>query len=102
VGAIRAFCRNIEQMNASQKIFPRLFHWCNVAIHRLRKNSLLKSSENIQRHYDLGNDFFSLFLDKTLMYSSAVFASPDDSLENAQLNKIDAIIKKARITSSDH
>ncbi|MDF2563989.1 MAG: cfa [Massilibacillus sp.] len=53
--------------------------------------------ENIHHHYDLGNDFFSLWLDKTMSYSCAYFKTPEDSLEQAQLQKIDHILKKLNL-----
>ena len=53
--------------------------------------------ENIHRHYDLGNHFFSLWLDKTMSYSCAYFAHEDDSLEQAQLQKIDHSLKKLNL-----
>ena len=52
--------------------------------HRLRRNTVAGSRRNIEAHYDLGNDFYRLFLDETMTYSSAVFASPDQSLADAQ------------------
>tara|TARA_Y100000588_G_scaffold213307_1_gene227303 strand:- start:114 stop:1292 length:1179 start_codon:yes stop_codon:yes gene_type:complete len=51
------------------------------------KNTKNKSKENISKHYDLGNEFFSLWLDKTLTYSSAIFETNNNSLEEAQINK---------------
>lgn len=56
--------------------------------------SRLRQRSNIQHHYDLGNDFFSLWLDKTMSYSCAYFKTPGDSLFQAQLQKIDHILKK--------
>ncbi len=53
--------------------------------------------QNIHRHYDLGNDFFSLWLDKTMSYSCAYFKTPQDTLEQAQLQKIDHILKKLNL-----
>ena len=55
--------------------------------HRLRRNTKRQSRRNISAHYDLGNDFYRTFLDETMTYSSAVFASPDQSLADAQRNK---------------
>ena len=49
------------------------------------------SRRNIAAHYDLGNDFYRLFLDETMTYSSAVFATPDQSLADAQRNKYRSI-----------
>ena len=55
--------------------------------HRLRRNTIGQSRRNIAKHYDLGNDFYRLFLDETMTYSSAVFAASDQSLADAQRNK---------------
>tara|TARA_Y100000590_G_scaffold424634_1_gene531754 strand:- start:284 stop:1459 length:1176 start_codon:yes stop_codon:yes gene_type:complete len=56
------------------------------------KNTKKKSKENISKHYDLGNEFFSLWLDKTLTYSSAIFESEKNNLEEAQINKYQKLI----------
>ena len=56
------------------------------------KNTKTRSKENIARHYDLGNDFFSLWLDKSLTYSSAIFKEPDQDLFEAQKNKYQKLI----------
>lgn len=56
-----------------------------------------QQKENIKAHYDLGNDFFSLWLDSTLSYSCAYFAHPDDTLTQAQEQKIDLVLKKLRL-----
>ena len=71
-------------------------------LHRLRDNTRSRARENIRAHYDLGNDFFSSFLDPTMMYSCAIFSTEHDSLEDAQKNKIGSIIKKAEIKEGDH
>ena len=52
--------------------------------HRINKNSLRGSRSNIQAHYDLGNDFYSLWLDPTMTYSAAMFAGAEEPLEDAQ------------------
>lgn len=57
----------------------------------------LKQKKNIQHHYDLGNDFFSLWLDETMSYSCAYFKTPQDSLYQAQIQKIDHILKKMQL-----
>lgn len=59
--------------------------------------SLKTDKENIARHYDLGNDFFRLWLDESMTYSCAYFNNPNDTLEIAQLRKIDHSIKKLRL-----
>jgi cyclopropane-fatty-acyl-phospholipid synthase len=70
------------------------FRWINAAAHRLRDNAPRKARQNIAAHYDLGNDFYSAWLDETMTYSSAQFASPDDSLETAQLRKIHTLLDR--------
>lgn len=59
--------------------------------------ALRKQKQNIEHHYDLGNDFFSLWLDETLSYSCAYFKNEGDSLYQAQINKIDHILKKLQL-----
>ena len=56
------------------------------------KNSKIRSKKNISKHYDLGNEFFSLWLDPTLTYSSAIFEKEDNDLEKAQLNKYKKLV----------
>jgi cyclopropane-fatty-acyl-phospholipid synthase len=74
-----------------------VFRWINLAAHRLRDNAPHQARENIEAHYDLGNDFYSAWLDETMTYSCARFASPDDSLEIAQLNKIHALLDRLEL-----
>src|SRR5215213_282529 len=61
------------------------FRWLNAVAHRLRDNAPAKARRNIAAHYDLGNDFYSAWLDATMTYSSARFTSTSDTLEQAQL-----------------
>ncbi len=70
--------------------------------HRLRRNTRRGSSRNIAAHYDLGNDFYRLFLDESLTYSSAVFEAPDQSLEDAQRNKYRRMAERAGLTAGMH
>lgn len=70
--------------------------------HRLRRNTIGRSRRNIAAHYDLGNDFYGLFLDETMTYSSAVYATPDQSLADAQRNKYRRIAKGAGLTRGQH
>jgi len=64
----------------------------NFIKNKIIKNTKNKSKENIAKHYDLGNDFFSLWLDKTLTYSSAIFNEPKQDLFLAQNNKYQKLI----------
>jgi cyclopropane-fatty-acyl-phospholipid synthase len=70
------------------------FRWLNSLAHRLRDNAPGKARRNIAAHYDLGNDFYSAWLDETMTYSAARFAALDDSLENAQLRKIGLLLDR--------
>lgn len=66
------------------------------------KNGIeVEESKNIHSHYDLGNDFFSLWLDKTMSYSCAYFKTETDSLHTAQINKIDHSLKKLKLKKGD-
>ena len=69
----------------------RLF---NLIKHNRRDNDLLTARENIRAHYDLGNDFYSAWLDTTMTYSSARFVSSNDTLEEGQLHKIQALLNR--------
>ena len=60
---------------------------------RPRENFSETTGKDIQHHYDLGNDFYALWLDETMSYSCAYFASPENTLFQAQLNKIDYTLK---------
>jgi cyclopropane-fatty-acyl-phospholipid synthase len=73
----------------------KLFHWMN-------RNSRTGSRRNIAAHYDLGNEFFRLMLDETLMYSSAVFEHPDMTLADAQRARLDRICRKLALGPRDH
>ncbi len=73
----------------------------NRFLHLGRPNSLGKSRENIREHYDLSNEFFRLWLDPTMTYSSAYFDPPDLPLEAAQRKKYDMLCRKLRLHPSD-
>uniref|UniRef100_A0A453DCV9 Amine oxidase domain-containing protein n=1 Tax=Aegilops tauschii subsp. strangulata TaxID=200361 RepID=A0A453DCV9_AEGTS len=66
-----------------------------------RKNTATQTRRNISQHYDLSNDFFSLFLDKTMTYSCAVFKD-NESLEAAQQRKLSLLINKAKVKREHH
>jgi len=70
------------------------FRWVNAIAHRLRDNAPRTARRNIAAHYDLGNDFYSAWLDATMTYSSARFAAADVSLEEAQVHKIHTLLDR--------
>ena len=63
--------------------------------------TVINSKRNISYHYDIGNDFYSLWLDPTLTYSCAYFKKEDDSLERAQLNKYEHVSKKLQLKQGE-
>ena len=73
-----------------------------TALDLIRRNSVARARKNISAHYDLGNDFFELFLDPTMMYSSALFDGKEMPLAAASLNKLDAICHKLQLNADDH
>ncbi len=71
-------------------------------LHFLRKNTKQGSRKNIEAHYDIGNDFYKLFLDDTLTYSCGIFTSPASSLREASIEKYDRICRKLLLGPDDH
>lgn len=73
----------------------------NNTVHALRPNSKALAKQNIYEHYDLGNDFFSIFLDSSMTYSSALFKNARMSLAEAQVAKFERIANQLNIQASD-
>ena len=69
-----------------------------IAAHRLRRNTVRQARRNIASHYDLSNELYALFLDESMTYSSAVFASADQPLTDAQRNKYARVADLAGVT----
>jgi len=70
--------------------------------HLRRKNTKNGSKQNISAHYDLGNNFYRLFLDDTLAYSCAIFKDQQTTLQEASLEKFERICKKLELSEDDH
>ena len=79
-----------------------LLRFTNRIGHALRPGSRRAARRNISEHYDLSNDFFSLFLDPSMMYSAARWTSPGQSLEEAQRGKNEQLCSLLRLSPSDH
>ncbi|MDE1165056.1 MAG: cyclopropane-fatty-acyl-phospholipid synthase [Pseudomonas sp.] len=99
---VRVFVSNLDVLDAMEGGLARLSRPLVQGLHWLNRNTRKGSQKNIAAHYDLGNDLFEQFLDPTMMYSAAQFASPDDTLEQAQLNKLERICQKLALKPSDH
>lgn len=102
VALVRIFVRNLALLDrmeggvaALAAPARKLFHWLN-------RNSRRGSRRNIAAHYDLGNDMFELFLDRNLMYSSAVYERDDMDLEAASDAKLERICRKLELKPDDH
>jgi cyclopropane-fatty-acyl-phospholipid synthase len=99
---IRIMAINQNTMDQLEGLFNIFLKPILKCLHYLNQNSIKGSEINIARHYDLGNDFFSLFLDSTMMYSSAVFKNPQDSLYKGSIYKLETICQGLELTSQDH
>ncbi|MGV8844354.1 MAG: class I SAM-dependent methyltransferase [Pseudomonas sp.] len=99
---VRVFVSNLDVLDAMESGLARLGRPLIKALHWLNRNSRQGSRKNIEAHYDLGNTLFEQFLDPTMMYSAGQFLSPDDSLEQAQLNKLERICQKLDLRVEDH
>lgn len=101
VALVRLLVRNRALLDGMEGGLARLGGWALRSWHALRRNTREGSRRNIAAHYDLGNDFFALFLSPDLMYSSAMFASPDDDLDTASYRKLDAVCRKLALAPGD-
>lgn len=103
---LRWFLLNIEKTpgvsgSSSQLFLMNSLQWLNKYFHWQRANTRKGSEKNIREHYDLSNDFFALFLDPSMTYSSGIFKENKDSLELAQQNKYESLCQQAGIKPGD-
>jgi cyclopropane-fatty-acyl-phospholipid synthase len=80
---------------------PSLVHRIAKWMHRPRRNSLAGSRDNIHHHYDIGNEFYALWLGETMAYTCAYYPSADATLDQAQIAKMDHVCRKLRLKSGD-
>lgn len=102
VALVRILLRNrgvLEDMESGLALAARPLQ---KLFHRLNRNTRRGSRRNIAAHYDLGNDFYSLWLDEGMMYSSAWYPSEDASLAEASVAKLDRICRRLDLKASDH
>ncbi len=98
---MRILLQNRAVLDGMETGWARLAAPLQKALHWTARNTRSGSSRNIQAHYDLGNEFFQLFLDPTMMYSSAVFERADMTLEAASMAKLDRICRKLNLKPDD-
>ncbi|ARP82868.1 SAM-dependent methyltransferase [Bordetella genomosp. 8] len=101
VGLVSLLVRNRDTLDDMESGLARLAAWVLKAWHAGNRNTRAGSRRNIAAHYDLGNDFFSLFLSQDLMYSSALWEGADDTLEAASRRKLDLICRKLDLQPGD-
>ncbi|MDQ2963638.1 MAG: cyclopropane-fatty-acyl-phospholipid synthase family protein [Pseudomonadota bacterium] len=99
---MRLLLRNPDALDAMETGLARVSAPLRLAAHWLHRNTRAGSRRNISAHYDLGNDFFQLFLDETMMYSCALFERPDMTLAEASTAKLDAVCRKLALGPQDH
>lgn len=92
---LRALDKLEEQGSWLTKLLYKFSHWSN-------RNSEENSRKNIHAHYDLGNNLYEAFLDTDMLYSSALYNHADDSLEQAQINKMDRLCQQLELKPTDH
>ncbi len=100
--AMRILLQNREVLDGMETGLASLVAPLQRGLHWASRNSRKGSRRNIAAHYDLGNDFFALFLDPTMMYSSAIFERPGMTLEEASVAKLDRICAKLALGPKDH
>ncbi|HYQ21952.1 cyclopropane-fatty-acyl-phospholipid synthase family protein [Stenotrophomonas sp.] len=101
VALVRLLVRNRDLLDGMERGPARAAGWLLRGWNRLRRNSREGSRRNIAAHYDLGNDFFALFLSPDLMYSSALYAHADETLEVASARKLDRICQQLQLQPGD-
>ncbi len=97
VELVKVIYRSAAAQGAEGSVAQRVAGW----LHRPRRNTLAGSRKNIHRHYDLGNDFYSLWLGESMAYTCAYFPRADAGLDEAQVAKMDHVCRKLRLGPGD-
>ena len=101
-GALYLVLNNYEMLETMEGGLANLSKPLFALYHRLRNNTLSGSKKNIAAHYDLSNEFFELMLDETMMYSSGIFETPESTMMEASVHKLDRICQKLKLSEDDH
>lgn len=107
MGVVEWFARNAASTptfasSAANPITVNILGVIDKLRYLMRPNTLKMSRQNIRDHYDLGNEFFQLFLDETMAYSCAVFKTPSETLHEAQKNKFEKLYEKLQLSPGHH
>lgn len=101
-GLVRLLLHNRHVLDSMETGLASLTQPLQKILHWLNRNTHAGSRRNIAAHYDLGNEFFRLMLDDSMMYSSAIFAKPGMSLHQAQTYRLDHICRRLDLQPGDH
>lgn len=102
VAVVRFAIRNLDSLEQGNRLSSFISRMLNRLAHLRRDNTVEGSRRNIHEHYDLSNDFFRLFLDQKMVYSSAIYEREETTLEDAQIEKIDRLCRKLGLQPGDH
>jgi cyclopropane-fatty-acyl-phospholipid synthase len=100
--ALRIFAANLDATDGLERGFAVLARPLRKLLHLAARNTRDGSRRNIAAHYDLGNEFFALFLDRSMMYSAAVFENPAMTLADAQTAKLERICRRLDLRPGEH
>ncbi|MEZ5353676.1 MAG: cyclopropane-fatty-acyl-phospholipid synthase family protein [Bryobacteraceae bacterium] len=98
----RIFLQNRDVMDGMESGLARAGIAVARAVHSMRRNTIGGARRNIGDHYDLGNEFFQLFLDESMTYSCGIFETPESSLHDASIQKIDRLCRRLELSPEDH
>lgn len=99
---VQVLAANLDALDALEGGLATVARPFLQTLHWLNRNTRNGSRRNISAHYDLGNGLFEHMLDPTMMYSAALFSNPEDTLEQAQLRKLERICQKLDLQPEDH
>lgn len=102
VGLFRLLTTNSDVLGSVDSMIARLVRGLSTCAHFFRRNTLRGSRRNIAAHYDLGEEFYSLFLDETMTYSAGVFLNPHSTLADSSREKYDRVCRKMRLAPQHH
>ena len=102
VSLVRIACRNLPSLDRVRRRFHPLLGPLQRTLWRVPRNTPRKARRHISAHYDLGNDLFGLFLDESMMYSSAYFPDAETTLAEAQRARLDRVCTALQLGPDDH
>lgn len=99
---IRYFARHLSLLDNIERRVGWITQYAKKLSHWRNRNSSAQARQNIAAHYDLGNPLYRCFLDSNMLYSSGIYLSKQDSLEQAQIQKMDRLCRQLKLSKHDH